>query len=159
MRIASLALALVVAASPLVAHAQEGIKADEQIIIKQVQTDRSAVLAATLKLTEEESRVFWPIYDQYELEMKKVTDQRLAMLDQYAAKYDALTDADADVMLNTRYKLDEQATKTRVKYAKKIQKALPSVKALRYVQVQDRIDNILAGEMYSMIPLAQSPGK
>ena len=159
MRIASLALALVVAASPLVAHAQEGIKADEQIIIKQVQTDRRAVLAATLKLTEEESRVFWPIYDQYELEMKKVTDQRLAMLDQYAAKYDALTDADADVMLNTRYKLDEQAMKTRVKYAKKIQKALPSVKALRYVQVQDRIDNILAGEMYSMIPLAQSPGQ
>ena len=86
--------------------------------------------------------------------MKKVTDQRLAMLDQYAAKYDALTDADADAMLNTRYKLDEGPSRIKVKYAKKIQKALPSVKALRYVQVQDRIDNILAGEMYSMIPLA-----
>jgi hypothetical protein len=155
MRIASLALALVVAASPLVANAQQGVKTDEQIVIKQVQTDRRAVLTATLRLTEEESRVFWPIYDKYELEMKKVTDQRLAMLDQYAAKYDALTDADADVMLNTRYKLDEQAMKIRVKYAKQIQKALPSVKALRYVQVQDRIDNILAGEMFSLIPLAQ----
>jgi hypothetical protein len=155
MRIASLALALVVAASPLVANAQQGVKTDEQIVIKQVQTDRRAVLTATLRLTEEESRVFWPIYDKYELEMKKVTDQRLAMLDQYAAKYDALTDADADVMLNTRSKLDEQAMKIRVKYAKQIQKALPSVKALRYVQVQDRIDNILAGEMFSLIPLAQ----
>jgi hypothetical protein len=159
MRIASLALALVVAASPLVSNAQQSVKADEQVVIKQVQTDRRAVLAANLQLTEAESRAFWPIYDQYELEMKKVTDQRLAMLDQYAAKYDALTDADADVMLNTRYKLDEQAMKTRVKYAKQIQKALPSVKALRYVQLQDRIDNILAGEMYSLIPLAQSPAK
>ncbi len=91
--------------------------------------------------------------------MKKVTDQRLAMLDQYAAKYDTLTDADADVMLNTRYKLDEQAMETKVKYAKQIQKALPSVKALRYVQLQDRIDNIIAGEMYSLIPLAQSSGQ
>ena len=155
MRIASLALALVVAASPLVSHAQEGVKADEQIIIKQVQTDRRAVIAANLGLTEDESRAFWPIYDQYELEMKKVTDQRLAMLDQYAAKYDTLTDADADAMLNTRYKLDEQSTATKVKYAKQVQKALPSVKALRYVQLQDRIDNILAGELYSIIPLAQ----
>ena len=28
--------------------------------------------------------------------MKKITDQRLELLDQYAAKYDALTDADAE---------------------------------------------------------------
>lgn len=155
MRIASLALALVVAASPLVSNAQQSVKADQQIVVKQVQTDRRAVIAATLKLTEAESRVFWPIYDQYEQDMKKVTDRRLAMLDQYAAKYDTLTDADADVMLNTRYKIDQDAMALKVKYAKKIQKALPSVKALRYVQVQDRIDNTLAGEMLSMIPLAQ----
>jgi hypothetical protein len=158
MRIASLALALVVAAAPLVSNAQ-GVKSDQQVVIKQVQTDRRAVLAENLKLTEAESRVFWPIYDKYELDMKKVTDQRLAMLDQYAAKYGTLTDADADVMLNTRYKLDEQAMKTRVKYAKQIQKALPSVKALRYVQLQDRIDNIIAGDMYSLIPLAQPSGQ
>jgi hypothetical protein len=155
MRIASLALALVVAASPLVSNAQQSVKADEQIVIKQVQTDRRAILGANLGLTEAESRVFWPIYDQYELEMKKVTDQRLAMLDQYAAKYETLTDADADGLLDTRYKLDEQATAIRVKYAKQVQKALPSVKALRYVQLQDRIDNIIAGELLSLIPMAQ----
>jgi vacuolar-type H+-ATPase subunit I/STV1 len=159
MRIASLALALAIAASPLVANAQQSVKADEQIVIKQVQTDRRAVLTANLGLTEAESRVFWPIYDQYELEMKKVTDQRLAMLDQYAAKYETLTDADADGLLNTRYKLDEQATSIKVKYAKKVQKALPSVKALRYVQLQDRIDNIIAGELLSLIPIAHSPGQ
>jgi len=155
MRIASLALALVVAASPLVSNAQQSVKADEQIVIKQVQTDRRAILSANLGLTEEESRVFWPIYDQYELDMKKVTDQRLAMLDQYAAKYDTLTDADADGLLKTRFKLDEQSTAIKVRYAKKIQKALPSTKALRYVQLQDRIDNVIAGEMLSLIPMAQ----
>ena len=155
MRIASLALALVVAASPLVSNAQQSVKADEQIVIKQVQTDRRAILSANLGLTEEESRVFWPIYDQYEQDMKKITDQRLAMLDQYAAKYDTLTDADADGLLKTRFKLDEQSTAIKVKYAKKIQKALPSTKALRYVQLQDRIDNVIAGEMLSLIPMAQ----
>ena len=153
MRIASLALALVVAASPLVSNAQS-VKADEQIVIKQVQTDRRAILSANLGLTEEESRVFWPIYDQYEQDMKKVTDQRLAMLDEYAAKYETLTDADADGLLKTRYKLDEQSTAIKVKYAKKVQKALPSTKALRYVQLQDRIDNVIAGELLSLIPMA-----
>jgi hypothetical protein len=88
------------------------------------------------------------------MEMKKITDQRLELLDQYAAKYDALTDADADAMLATRMKLDKDALAVRQKYAKQVQKALPSVKALRYVQLQDRIDNLLAGNMYSLIPLA-----
>lgn len=155
MRIASVAMALVIAAAPLVSHAQESVKTDEQIIIKQVQTDRRAIYAANLNLTDEESKVFWPIYDEFEASMKKVTDRRLAMLDRYAAKYDTLTDADADEMLVARMKLDKEALELRQKYAKKVQKALPSVKALRYVQLQDRIDNLLANQAYSMIPLAR----
>lgn len=155
MRFASLALALTVIVAPCIAQAQDSLKTDEQIIIKQVQTDRRAVYAQNLGLTEEEGKVFWPIYDEYEGAAKKITDQRLELLDQYAAKYDALTDVDADAMLAKRMKLDADAFALRQKYAKKIQKALPSVKALRYVQLQDRIDNILAGNMYSLIPLAQ----
>jgi hypothetical protein len=155
MKIASVALALAIAVSPLVVQAQAGVKADEQIIIKQVQTDRRAVLAQTLKLEDSESRAFWPIYDEYEAAMKKVTDRRLAMLDAYAAKYDTLTDADADELLKTRMQLDKEALAIRQKYGKKIQKALPSKKALRYMQVQDRIDNMLAAEAYSIIPLAR----
>jgi hypothetical protein len=155
MRLASLALTLLIVATPHVTLAQDSVKADEQIIIKQIQTDRRAVYAQNLALTDDESEAFWPIYDQYEAEMKKVTDARLQLLDAYAAKYDALTDADASEMLATRLKLDKDAFALRQKYAKKVQQALPSVKALRYVQLQDRIDNILAANMYSLIPLAR----
>ena len=155
MRIASLALALVVAACPLVAQAQSGVKTDEQIIIKQVQSDRRAVYAQNLNLTDSESRVFWPIYDEYEAAAKKLTDKRLAMLDEYAAKYDALTDADADRLLAVRMQIDKETLALKQKYAKKIQKALPSLKALRYVQLQDRIDNMLASQAYAIIPLAR----
>jgi hypothetical protein len=154
MRIATLALAVVAFASPMIVHAQDSTRADEQIIIKQVQTDRRAVYAANLNLTDEESKAFWPIYDEYEGAIKKVADKRLALLDQYAAKYDSLTNEDADAMLAERMKLDKEYLAIRQKYAKKVQKALPSVKALRYVQLQDRIDNMLASNIYSLIPLA-----
>lgn len=157
MRIASLAVALAVAAFPTISSAQEvqGVKADEQIIIKQLQTDRRSVIADNLKLADSESRVFWPIYDKYEADMKKVTDRRLAMLDKYATEYDTLTDAQADELLKTRYQLDKEALAIKQKYAKQVQKALPSVKALRYVQLQDRIDVLLASNMFSIIPLAR----
>ena len=53
MKIASLAVALAVAAFPALTHAQatpatQGVKADEQIILKQVQTDKRAVYAQNL---------------------------------------------------------------------------------------------------------------
>lgn len=157
MRFVSLAIAIAAAAvaTPGPAAAQEGVKADEQIIIRQIQTDRRAVYAQNLELTEQESKAFWPIYDEFEGAMKKVTDARLELLNQYAEKYDALGEADAKQMLGRRLELDKQAFALRQKYAKKVQQVLPSVKALRYVQLQDRIDNILAGNMYSLIPLAR----
>ena len=157
MRFVSLAIAIAAAAvaTPGPAAAQEGVKADEQIIIRQIQTDRRAVYAQNLELTEQESKAFWPIYDAFEGAMKKVTDARLELLNQYAEKYDALGEADAKQMLGRRLELDKQAFALRQKYAKKVQQVLPSVKALRYVQLQDRIDNILAGNMYSLIPLAR----
>jgi hypothetical protein len=155
MRLASFALAFAIVAAPQVALAQDSVKADEQILIKQIQTDRRAVYAQNLGLTDDESKAFWPIYDEYEAAMKKITDARLELLDQYAAKYDALTDADAKDMLATRNKLDTEAFTLRQKYAKKVQQAIPSVKALRYVQLQDRIDNVIAGNLYTLIPIAR----
>ena len=154
MRLASLALAFIVIATPFVAQAQEGVKTDEQVILRQIQTDRRTVYAQNLNLTDEESKAFWPIYDEFEAANKKITDQRLELLNRYAARYDALTDADASELLATRMKLDKESLALKQKYAKKVQKALPSVKALRYVQLQDRIDHLLAGNMYSLIPLA-----
>jgi Spy/CpxP family protein refolding chaperone len=159
MRFVSLAIVVALAglASPQLARAQQdgGAKADEQIVIKQLQTDRRAVYAQNLELTDAESTAFWPVYDEFEAEMKKITDARLELLNQYAEKYDALDEAAAKQMLGRRLELDKQAFALRQKYAKKVQQVLPSVKALRYVQLQDRIDNILAGNMYSLIPLAR----
>ena len=129
MRFVSLALAIAAAAvaTPGLAAAQEGVKADEQIIISQIQTDRRAVYAQNLELTEQESKAFWPIYDEFEGAMKKVTDARLELLNQYAEKYDALGEADAKQMLGRRLELDKQAFALRQKYAKKVQQALPSL--------------------------------
>ena len=55
-----------------------GSPADEQILLKQVNTDKKAVYAANLGLTEEESAKFWPIYNEYEAKMKPLQDRFLA---------------------------------------------------------------------------------
>ena len=160
MKIASLAVALAVAASPVLTHAQaspatQGVKTDEQIIMKQVQTDKRAVYAQNLQLTEAESRAFWPVYDEYESKAKKLNDQFLALVDDYAAKYGAMTDADATAMLKTKMRIEKDREALKQTYTKKVAKVLPPVKALRYAQIETRLDNMLRREVYGLIPLAQ----
>jgi Spy/CpxP family protein refolding chaperone len=156
MRIAPLAVALLVAALPNVAAAQDRtLAADEQILLQQINTDKKAVFAANLGLTEEESAKFWPIFDQYQAKQKPLQDRFLANLNSFAAKYETLTDAEAAAMLQEKMSIEKQRDALRQEYTKKIAKVLPGRKALRYAQLETRINLLIGHNVYTLIPLAR----
>ena len=83
-------------AFPLLASAQaQSIRADEQIILSQIMTAKRAAYVQAMQLTDEESRAFWPIYDEHEARVKKIDGQVIQLANDYAAKYSTMTDADA----------------------------------------------------------------
>jgi hypothetical protein len=156
MRFAPLAMALLVTSFAPVLHAQDsGLATDEQILLKQVNTDIKSVFAANLGLTEEESARFWPIFNEYQAKRKPLQDRLLANINRFAEKYDALTDADAAAMLKEKMAIERDSGALRQKYTAKIAKVLPAKKALRYAQLETRIQNLLARNLYSLIPLAR----
>ena len=158
MRFGPLAIALVVTALSPLAQAQvpdQGLSSDEQILLKQVNTDKKAVYALNLELTEEEAAKFWPIYDEYEAKLKPIQDRFLANLNNYAAKYDTLTDADAAAMLKEKMAIEKDGNALKQKYTAKIAKVLPAKKALRYAQLETRIQNLISRNVFSLIPLAR----
>ena len=156
MRFGPLAIALAVTAfSPLV-HAQDtGLASDEQVLIKQVNTDKKALYAANLGLTEEESAKFWPIYDEYESKVKPLQDRLAANINNFAEKYDTLTDADAAAILKEKMAIEKEREALKQKYTKKVAEALPPKKALRYAQLETRIQILIARDVYSLLPLAR----
>lgn len=156
MRILPLALitGFAVFAAPLAAQAQQGVAADEQIVMKQVMNDKRAVYATNLALSDSESRAFWPIYDEYEGKAKKLDDRFMAMLNDYAAKYQTLTDADAAVLLKEKLAIEKDRMALKQVYTKKVAKALPAKKALRYAQVETRVETMMRSQVYTLIPLA-----
>jgi hypothetical protein len=156
MRFGPLAIALVVTAlSPLVQAQDSGLATDEQILLKQVNTDKKAVFAQNLGLTEEESAKFWPLYDEYEAKVKPLQDRLLANINAFATKYDTLTDEEAAAILKEKMAIEKEREALKQKYTAKIAKALPEKKALRYAQLETRIQLMLGRDIYSMIPLAR----
>ena len=153
-KLAFAAAALLAVAAPYAAQAQSTYD-DQQQLIAQVQADKRAVFAQNLQLTEAEGRAFWPVYDEYEAKLKKIDDQFLALVDSYAAKFGAITDADAADMLKQKMSLEKQREDLKQTYTKKVAKVLPPIKALRYAQVETRVTNMIRNDVYSLIPIAQ----
>ena len=155
MKFGPLAVALCLTALPVLAQAQDaGLATDEQILLKQVMTDRKAVYANNLKLTDDESKKFWPVYDAYEAEVKKVNDRFLANLNRFVENYDTLSESDAADVLKEKMAIEKEREALKQEYTEKVAKALPPKKALRYAQIETRVDNMLRRDVYSLIPLA-----
>ena len=156
MRFGPLALALLfIALAPLAQAQDSGLAADEQILIKQINTDKKALYAQYLGLTEEESAKFWPIYDEYEARLKPMQDRLAANINAFAGKYDTLTEQDAAAILKEKMAIERDREALKQKYTAKIAKALPAKKALRYAQLETRVQITLARNIYGLIPLAR----
>ena len=160
MRILPLAVALVAVACPLLASAQDespqvlSVRTDEQIILSQIMTEKRAVYAQAMQVTDVESRAFWPVYDEYEAKVKRIDDRFIQLVNDYAAKYSTMTDADAQQMLAAKMKIDRERMDLQQAYTKKIAKVVPAIKALRYAQIESRIDNELQRKVMLLVPLA-----
>ena len=75
-----------------------------------VQSSRKAITAENMNLTADEATKFWPIYDQYAADVAKIGDARVALIKDYAANYDTMTDDQANHFIQRAAAIDQQFT-------------------------------------------------
>jgi hypothetical protein len=128
---------------------------DVELLISQIQADRRAVVLRTLDMNDAQVGAFTPIYDAFQAEMKEQMRRSAATLDKFAANFGSMTDEAAREILREVLKLREDRNTTMRKYAKKLERELPAVKVLQWVQVENRINALLDAKATAVIPIAQ----
>jgi hypothetical protein len=123
----------------------------------ELRTEKSALMTEAMMLSDAQSEKFWPIYREYENELDKISDTRLSSLKMFAENYDSMTDKTADGLISNMFALDEDRVKLRKKYYKKMKKALDSVMAARFAQVDRQISTLVDLEIMQMVPLIATP--
>ena len=118
---------------------------------------RKAIVALNMGLTDSESKAFWPVYEEYWAEMKKLGDRDVALISDFAKNYvySSLTNQKADDMLKEWMSIKHQELKLKNRYVKKFKKVLPEKKVLRYFQIENKLDLIIDSELAANIPLAR----
>ena len=120
-----------------------------------IQTERQAIIAKNLELTEAEAEEFWPAFRAYRGELTKLGDRALAMIKSYAEAYnaDSMTDAKADALIKEYLSIEEAELKLKKRWWKKFRKILSARKAARYFQLENKLDAVVDVDLADQILL------
>ena len=120
-----------------------------------VKTDKRALVASTLALTDAESRKFWPAYDAYRRSVDMANRGRNLALESLIATNKPISDLYAKNLANALVTADDAEIKARRTLYNRVMKALPAKKAARYLQLESKIRAQQAYEIAAAFPLVK----
>jgi len=129
------------------------VEKDLELLRRDLRADKKKLIALNLPLTETEATKFWPVYDQYALDMKKHYDDFYAVIKDYAANQKTLTDAQAVTMIKRWSEIQVELAKERQKYIPIVEAVLPGRKAALFFQIDRRLFALIDLQVASEIPL------
>ena len=128
--------------------------ANTQALIAELQKDKRQVMLDTLALTPEQLKVFTPIYDAYQAEMKTLMTSATNLNNRlFVADFGGMTDAESKAIMKQAFKLRKDRIDLLDKYAGKLDRKLPSTKVFQFVQVENKIQALLDVAAAATIPI------
>ena len=131
-----------------------GIKdQDVEMLRSNLRAQRKQIMAENMTLTADEATKFWPIFDQYRKEAIKPNDDRWAVIKEYAANYNTMTDAQAQDYMKRANAVDEQLLALRMRYVPVFEKVISAKKTALWYQIDRRIDLLINLQLSAEIPM------
>ena len=116
---------------------------------------KTELINDVMRLTPEESKTFWPIYHDYEDELFALGDQRVEMSKAYvtAMTSNTLDDPKAAQLANDWFNFETQRLDLLKKYHKQIAEQLSPIRAAQFVQIENRVGNVIDLMIASELPI------
>jgi hypothetical protein len=162
-----LALVLALCLAPSAASAQAAkpptqnetretnLRAYVELLRSDLRARKVGIITEVMQFTDAEDAKFWPVYREYEAELAKVNDDRLALIKEYAVAYDKMTDAVADRLAHGALELEARRTALKTKYYERFKSVLSAKTAARFLQVENQILLLLDLQIAASLPIVQ----
>lgn len=117
--------------------------------------DKLDFVKKAMQLNQEQEMKFLDQYNRYDIELKTLNDERVAIIKDYAANFEKITDKEADKLVKRSLNFRKQRTALLEKYYAKIAKATSKVIAARFLQVESVLHGAGDVAIGSSIPLME----
>jgi len=149
-------LAGVLASLPTIASAGS-LESEIELLRSDLKAGKVEVVKEALNVEGAKADAFWPVYRKYQLELDKIGDKRIAMIKEYAANYDSMTDAKAKSLVKQALDLQTQRTSLLRTYYPQFEKVLGGTDAAKLIQVEHLIMALIDVQLAAEMPLIEKP--
>ena len=147
-------LALLTAALlPVQSRAQDPIVDAIEVVRSVYQADRQAFVMDALQLNADETAAFMPLYEAYRRDIDNLGDDLVKLVLEYADYYPDVPADRAQRLLKQYTAIEKKLAGKRAWYFKRAGKLLPPAKALRWAQVENRMDLGLRLQLAGALPV------
>jgi len=149
-------LAGVLASFPAIVSAGS-LESEIELLRTDLKAGKVEVVKEALNVEGAKADAFWPVYRKYQLELDKIGDKRIAMIKDFAANYESMTDVKAKALVKQALDLQTQRTSLLRTYYPQFEKILGSIEAAKLVQVEHLIMALIDVQLASEMPLIEKP--
>jgi hypothetical protein len=143
-------------------HVQDSARSRElntdayiQLLRADLSAKQEQIVREAMQLNDQQSAAFWPIYRAYQAEQSKLITDKLAIVMDYANNFSTMTDEKADQLAQQVMQLDEKRMALREKYYATMKKALSSIVAARFFQVEHQLQLIVDLQIAANLPIIE----
>jgi hypothetical protein len=146
---------------PAAGQAQQSMTDEEQAWFDLIRTDvraqKAAMVGEALSLPADKAAVFWPLYEEYEGELKMIWDSHLELIEAYAASYDNMTDEVANTLAEWAMDLEIQRIQLLRETFRKMadNENIGAVTAAHFIQLENRLDMLVNMEIMTALPMLE----
>jgi hypothetical protein len=140
------------------AKTPEELNTQEYIALlrKNVSAEKAKLVGTVMQFDAEDAAKFWPIYRDYDAELNKLNDLRVANIKEYARTYTEMTDAKADELIKDTMTFQKQRDELLGKYYERVKQELGAITAARFLMVEHQLLLIIELKIVSSLPVVGS---
>jgi hypothetical protein len=135
---------------------EENIQEYIKLLREDVGAEKVKVMGSVMELDAEDAAKFWPIYRDYDAELSKVNDLRVANILEYSRTYTQMTDEKADELVKKAMVYQKQRNELLAKYYERMKQELGAITAARFIQVENQLLLLIDLRVDSSLPVVGS---
>lgn len=139
--------------TPAEDNKKKNIQAYVELLRSDVRQQKAEIMGSVMELSAADAAKFWPIYTEYDAELTKLNDQRLANIQEYARTYAQMTDEKADELIKNGMSYQKQRAELLAKYYDRVKQELGGITAARFVQVEHQLLSIIDLRIAAELPI------
>ena len=126
------------------------------ILKKDIQTEAKKLVGENLEMTEDQAKIFWPLYDEYTAELLELSNERLNVISSYMLDYYDLSDEKAETLVNQAMDIEQKRLDLKRKHIAKMNEVLPQKLVGKFFQIDGYLQTLLTIQRQSTIPFIKT---